>query len=332
MKSQVKFRAFSLIELMVAMSITVLLVTLLVTIANSTTKAWKHGEGSAETFSQARGALSLIGRELQGAVIDLDLGYAIQPVDGQPNNFVLKFLSRRAPKGKDVAAVEKVAYQMAWASRGLLPEVTNNYDTEHPIPVLIRTSNSDPERGLYDVFDAETNSASYWVRNWPEENWPIQTGKPDTSTGDVTEVVAENVLGWRVNPIYWLPENTGGTDEVRGKVEMDDPNLPNSRYFDLVRFNSPKYITSDLKYVKSADDEMENEPAESAPRAIAIRMAVVPTNAVTRLKDFSDWANVQADEDLFKPVSEFTSSPFNNVLKTDVRFFDGTYFLSSKTP
>src|SRR5688572_25005961 len=106
--------AFSLIELMVAMSITVMLVVLLANIAGSVSGVWRQGTAQAESHSTARGALSLIGRELEGAVIDLDIGFRIDTAPGEPGNCILKFLRRRDP-GSTGAIVEKTAYQLAWA-------------------------------------------------------------------------------------------------------------------------------------------------------------------------------------------------------------------------
>jgi len=195
-------RGFTLVELMVAMSITVLIVVLLFSIVGSVTTIWKHGEDQTETFAGARGALSLIGREMQGMVIDLDLGYAIQEMDGDKNKIVFKFLSRRTPSGDDIAAIEKVSYQLAWASIGILPTVTPTYDAGHPISVLIRTSNFQAKKGLDDVFDVSTQKAWSWVRNWGDLKTELQTGV-ETADGDITEVVADNILQWQVSPVYW---------------------------------------------------------------------------------------------------------------------------------
>jgi hypothetical protein len=328
--------AFTLVEVMVAMAVTIMIVTLLVTIASSTSSAWQRGEGQAETFASARGALALVGRELQGAVIDQDLGYVIQPVTGSPNNFVLKFISRRVPKGTEKAAVEKVAYQLAWAGPGLVPEVKGSYDENHSLPVLIRTTNFTPDKanGLNDVFKIASGRFAWdWVRKWGTlaPSATIQTGQQDTTTGDITEVVAENVLGWRINPIYW--------DSATGKkkIVIDDPNV-SPRYYDDTKINAnptgakpPKYITSDLRYVKKSEPALANITTDTAPRAIEIRVLVVPSSTVTRLKALQGWSSTRETSGLFD-VLTLPDNPFNNLLKQHARSFDATYYLSSKTP
>ncbi len=83
----------------------------------------------------------MLGRELEGAVIDLDIGLQVDEITGEPGNMVLKFLRRRDPD--NAGSVEKTAYQLAWASEGLVPRVRDTYDATHPVPVLIRSTSSD---------------------------------------------------------------------------------------------------------------------------------------------------------------------------------------------
>ena len=127
-------RAFTLVELLVAMSITMFLVLLLASIGDSASRAWLRGAAQAESYSTARGSINTLGRELGSAVIDLDMGFLVEPVTGDPGNFILKFLRRRDPAA-DGAIVEKTAYQLGWATRHLLPEVQPHFDADHSLPV-----------------------------------------------------------------------------------------------------------------------------------------------------------------------------------------------------
>ena len=135
-------RAFTLVEMMVAMAVTAVLVLLLVNVTGTVSNAWKRGETQAESSSNARGALGMMSRELKSALIDLDLGCRILTVPSAENNFQLKFLTRAEPKADGSPAVKKVCYQLAWADERLIPTVYASYDKSHPVPVLIRTDST----------------------------------------------------------------------------------------------------------------------------------------------------------------------------------------------
>ncbi|MDQ3621145.1 MAG: prepilin-type N-terminal cleavage/methylation domain-containing protein [Verrucomicrobiota bacterium] len=296
-----KRRAFTLVELVLAMAITSLLIILLVDMAGTTSNAWQRGEAQAETHSTARGALNLLGRELQGAVIDLDLGFRVLSVPAESNSFVLKFLSRRQPQPGEPnnggePAVEKVCYQLAWANESLLPEIIAQYDENHPIPVLIRTVSTN----LDDVFIVKKpEDADLWSREWGElSTAPIRAG--ERIDGNITEVAAENVMGWRVVPYYW--------DDAAGRIAAADPNsVP--KYYD-------EYLTSD-----------------KAPRALQVQLAVMPSRALPRIRSgfASQWANIRQEENLFAPT-QLPDTRFNDLVRQNARYFDATFHLASKTP
>jgi len=317
-------RAFTLIELMVAMSITIVIVVLLASMVGSVSNLWRKGQDQTETFAAARGAMSLIGHEMQGMVIDLDLGYAVQETKGDPNNIVLKFLSRRQPSGTTVAGVEKIAYQLAWASDDILPTVTPLYDTGHTVPVLIRTSNFQTLKGLNEVFNVTGGKQAWsWIRDWGTLTTEVQTGI-QSDTGDITEVMADNVLQWKVNPVFW---DSSGAKPI---ISVDSP--PGRYYDDMSNQEAAKYITSDLKYVRKEDP---NNPSyytpDSAPRAIEIHLATVPYNALGRLSALNTWANVRSETGLFD-ISKLGASPLDKQLLHYLTYFQTTYYLYSRTP
>lgn len=314
-------RAFTLVELMVAMVVTMLLIGLLVGIANFTTQAWTQGSDRAETSASARSALSLIGRELQGAVIDLDLGYHIRKKD--ENNYVLKFITRRQPTTDAPSGIQKVAYQLAWASHNLRPSISLTNDPGHPIPVLIRTVGY-LEGELADIFNITGGNESWnWVNNWPTAA-DIDSEK--------TEVVADNVLGWRVNPVYLYVDPAAPDNENAMRIVVDTPgsNSGDFSFVDTTESGQPRYITSDLKYAKKVP-ELSSATSDSAPKAIEIQLATVPSSILPRLMQAGGMEGALTEDHLFKP-SELSDSPFDRMLKKSLRIFDATYYLSSKTP
>ena len=291
-------RAFTLVEMMVAMAVTAVLVLLLVNVTGTVSNAWKRGESQAESSSNARGALGMMSRELKSAIIDLDLGCRILTVPSVDNNFKLKFLTRAEPTADGAPAIKKVCYQLAWADEHLVPKIYAAYAVDHPIPVLVRTESTD----LEDVFRIEPgNPAERWTEEFGElPEGGISASQKGDPTQGVTEVVAENVVGWKIVPHYW--------DESLQLMKADEPGS-GSRFFD-------KYLTSDV-----------------APRALEVVMAVVPTRELGPITNFeSEWGGIQRKSDLFDIVQSDSNDPFTSLIRKHIRFFSSTVYLQSKTP
>lgn len=296
-------RAFTLIELMVAMAVTSLLIVLLVSLTSSVSNAWQKGEAQTEVHANARGAMNLLGRELQGALIDLDLGFHLAYIEAEPNNFRLKFLARIKPEGDKVPPILKVCYQLAWADQRLMPELVPQYDEKHPIPVLARTESSEMD----DVFNIPLDeTAVVWTHSWGQI--PLRGLRTGVQIGgDRTEVAAENILGWRVTPIYW--------HETEGRITRDKRDAQSLFY--------GKYLTSD-----------------KAPRALEVEMATVPSKPVGRLLTFEQWGELRRERWIFgllqAPDSSLPDSapagPFTDLLRQHVKYFSSTIYLQSKTP
>ncbi len=293
-----KNRAFTLVEMMVAMTVTALLIVMMVNVTGTVGNAWKRGESQAESSSNARGALGMMSRELQSALIDLDLGCRIMTVPSAANNFKLKFLTRAEPRNGETPAVKKVCYQLAWADEHLVPKIYVDFGPDHPVPVLVRTESN----VLDDVFEVTVSN--------PAERWSLEFGElPEGGLtaselrGElqgVTEVVAENVVGWRITPHYW--------DEATQKMKVDEPKA-GSEFFD-------KYLTSDI-----------------APRALEVVMAVVPTRQLGPITNYeNEWAGVHRDGALFDIVDSDANDPFTRLMRQHIRFFSATVYLQSKTP
>jgi hypothetical protein len=284
--------------MMVAMAVTAILVVLLVNVTGTVSNAWKRGESQAETSSNARGALGMMSRELKSALIDLDLGFRILTVPTADNNFKLKFLTRAEPTADGTPAVKKVCYQLAWADSGLVPRIYTEYAADHSVPVLVRTESTN----LDDVFDVNSsNPADKWTLEFGEipEGGVNASESLDPKVG-VTEVVAENVVGWRVVPQYW--------DETLQIMKADDPKS-GSQFYD-------KYLTSDI-----------------APRAIEIVLAVVPTRELGPITNFEEeWGGIHSNGRLFSILESTSSEPFTRLLRQHIRFFPSTVYLQSKTP
>lgn len=285
-------RAFSLLELLVAASVTAVLVLILVSMADFVSRTWQRGESQIMASTNGRGALDLIGRELENAVIDLDIGFRMEAVDGEPNNFVLKFLRRKTPE-EGGRAVEKVAYQMAWAGMGVLPRVQPDFDANHPISVLIRTSN---ERNLDDVFTVgAAMDVDQWSRDWGVLRASIQTGV-EQADGDIVEIVSDNAIGWWVYPLYW-----DGQGIARDHAAQ-------ARFYG-------KNLTSDV-----------------APEGLCIEIATVSPRAAGRLSSMPEWRRIRSDATLEEEVKNFPDGSFYQQLRESMRRFVAVPYLYSRTP
>src|SRR5438270_32679 len=63
-----KKRAFTLVEMLVALAITSVLVVLLVNVVSAALAVWEQGRNQIDTFANARQVLGRIGDELSGAI------------------------------------------------------------------------------------------------------------------------------------------------------------------------------------------------------------------------------------------------------------------------
>ena len=61
-------RAFTLVELLVAMAITLILVTALMQVFTATTKTWQQSEARMDAYREARGALQIMARDLSATL------------------------------------------------------------------------------------------------------------------------------------------------------------------------------------------------------------------------------------------------------------------------
>jgi len=87
--------AFTLIELLVSMAILVLIVAMLITMVNATSKTWKNTAGKIEEFRDARVAFDTITRRLSQATLNTYLDYVTNS-SGAPTDYIrqseLRFL------------------------------------------------------------------------------------------------------------------------------------------------------------------------------------------------------------------------------------------------
>lgn len=294
-------RGFTLVELLMSMAITAILMTVLVAALGTSENMWRSGSNRAEVQAGIRGALALMNRELQAAVIDLDLGFRIERENNEANRFKVVFLTRAGPSD-GVSGVRKVCYQTAWASTSVLPGFRLERDDQHPVPVLIRTvgeirtvapGENEKRSNPFEV--SVPGQQDLWTREWPDLDSP--------EAGDVTEVVAEYVLGFIVSPVEWNP--AAGASVT---VAPDDPDH-GAQWYD-------RYLTSDI-----------------APRALRLRLALLPSSAVPPIANDPAWDGVRDHPGLFASLEDIAGEDlFNRTLRRYLQRYEATVYLHSKTP
>ncbi|MFO7870821.1 MAG: prepilin-type N-terminal cleavage/methylation domain-containing protein [Kiritimatiellia bacterium] len=154
-------RAFSLVELLVAMGIVMMLVAVLAAVLTDTERAWSAGTADEETWTSARIALGVLGDELSCAVADNILTFNVENT-----NELYGWVSSEAcfvildPEVSDTnRAVEMVRY---W--------VRKTGDTER-----------------YELVRGSAANNCYWNQLWFNEPRPLNPS-----------VVAENVAAFNI--------------------------------------------------------------------------------------------------------------------------------------
>ena len=76
---------FTILELLVAMTVTLLLVVALMRVFAATATTWEHGEAQVDAYREARGALQIMARDLSAtlqAAYEPPMGAILSPTDG----------------------------------------------------------------------------------------------------------------------------------------------------------------------------------------------------------------------------------------------------------
>jgi GxxExxY protein len=68
-KTSPRIRAFTLLELLVALTVLAILVTMMMGLVTSATALWRQSENRAEAYREARAAMSIISRDLQNTIV-----------------------------------------------------------------------------------------------------------------------------------------------------------------------------------------------------------------------------------------------------------------------
>ena len=179
---------FTLLELLAAMAILAIMITLLFQAFGQASRAWLQAENRVETYSQARAALDYMSREISQAIVTSNITFL-----GDANDIAFV-----APVNQGTNAVDsmEVVYRLSlpsFSKPGTADPGSNFVDNASVWPkrLVRRASHFGASTGEgWDYGQAQSCTVPPWDFYGvpPNPNWP------ETSASNRTAVLAENVM------------------------------------------------------------------------------------------------------------------------------------------
>lgn len=217
-------RGFTLLELLVSISILLILSSLLFGAFNQASKAWVQAENQVDTFQSARAALDFMGKELSQAIVTTNFMFLaninsvafVAPVSDGPTD------------GPDLA---KIVYRLNYVQTGTIDSQDIGGNNAPPFKLLRRSA----------VFTS--TAANCWdyglgapcgISPWNFYNFAADENWPEKSDRSRTVVLAENIVSLNFNFTanignggtleYWISETNSTAD---GRNYWNDEIGPN---------------------------------------------------------------------------------------------------------
>jgi prepilin-type N-terminal cleavage/methylation domain-containing protein len=189
--------AFSLLEVLVAMSVLSILLVLLLSVTNNASKLWRANENRVDSYREARAAINIIAHDLDSLYASTNTAFFAITPDGDTDSdlpsvktgaskdgmdgklFFLTALPADAQEsGKNKSDLCTVGYFLAYDKTSLTGKGTPSYNLYR----YFRSSD--------DTFEALKKAGK-----------PFDGITTDTApTGDTVEVLARNITGFKVEP------------------------------------------------------------------------------------------------------------------------------------
>lgn len=189
--------AFTMIELLVAMTVLALLIVMLMGLVDSSTKLWRENENRVDSFREARAAMGIISRDLGNIVSTSNTNYFLvnefdrqQQIQSQLKttnlNGVMYFLAgmpKSAQSGDNRGNICQVGYFMAFGKNSAFGGSATNMNLYR---FFVESD---------DTFQAMTN----------QTNERVFGGNLNLETDDRVELLARNVVRFSIEP-YIAPD------------------------------------------------------------------------------------------------------------------------------
>lgn len=189
-------RAFTLLELLVAMAVFSLLIVLLMGMVDSGTKLWRENENRVDSYREARAAISMMERDLRNVLAKNSTNYLrfnaaafpqLQEADVQKNTNTASavfFLSAQPASAQDLAAnkgdICEVGYFLGYGNSSAGP-VNSGISKSMNLYRYFRSSGG--------TFSNLTNGSSSLFTNV-------------TITGAESDLLARNIKAFRLTPFH----------------------------------------------------------------------------------------------------------------------------------
>ncbi|MFT4177642.1 MAG: prepilin-type N-terminal cleavage/methylation domain-containing protein [Luteolibacter sp.] len=271
------FRGFTLMELMVAMAITTIIITILVTITSLSMDTWNRSRTETRAARQAKTMVDTMAHDLESLVARRGNNFdwlfakaadAIGPADAQNTNAAeLYFFTaaqdryegmlgdQRADKGGDVSSV---AYRLAYRN-----PIGANQDNDSLATFVLYRKLVDPDdtyRRLLGREDLEQTWKTYERTIVEARNFVCENIYQFSLTFNVAvEVTTENITRTQVVPV--TISNSPGSLEIRefriNGIGLLAPNFGGSRNVTADQFQAGKVISVEISLSVLSDNGLE---------------------------------------------------------------------------
>lgn len=215
---------FTLLELLVSISILLLLSSLLFTAFNQASKAWLQAENQVDTFQEARAALDFMAKELSQAIVTTNIQFLA-------NVNSLAFVAPVSTSAGDGGDLVQVVYRLNYVPPGADTDSTGIGGNNAPPQKLLRRTAvfNSTSANCWNYGRGQPCGVSPWNFYSQGKNWP------EISDQSRTVVLAENIASINfmftytndpsIAPVpYWISTPLGANgvwcDEINNCVDF----------------------------------------------------------------------------------------------------------------
>ena len=321
LKSRVA-RAFTLVELLVSMTVLVLLIAMLGQLSFQATSAWTTGESNKDRLQSLRAITDLFSSELQSALLPVDrsntatgLQLIVDPQTTNPTPFLNKdaiFWQAPVASNQKNGDMAEVGYFVKW--------VTDSTDPAHPRARLCRFYVDDPTDASHFLIYTQPTA---WLANGildavcPANN----VGGPSGNSNRYQGLFAENVVGLWIKCLdadgLVITKNYSGSGFGSATFDSRQGYINNAG-----TLKSPSYL----------DASGTRQPCSALPPAIQISFVVLDSSAAAKVgvaEQTSIMQNAAASPDALTFQTRVQTVAQLNAVRSGMRSFQSTVYLQN---
>ena len=275
-------RGFTLVELLISMTLLSLIMIILTSIIDSAHRAWKEGQSRTEAFQSARTCLEIMARELTPAVVDTRMQFVVAPgtllsdygaANVAPNSSTILWMSPLGSES-DLRCVGYYLYRdearkFYRLKRIFMGPEDIKGDAVKYFPKMVNLENPrDPELRTSPV------NADWFTRNWDEDTFDEE----DVSNDDaVVSTAADGVVAFWIqcvdvlgNPIPSLSQS---------KIHPPSDLTYNSAAYFQIATSTPFETGGSFYYLKKTPQSMKGN---KVPSAVDLTVVTIDTSILEK--------------------------------------------------